>query len=70
MISPWYNLNFKGKCMTVGCLINLTCAIVMAIEGHNIAIFSIMIAALCGLSTFLPHYQHQDAKDINDGREK
>jgi len=28
------------------------------------------MAAFCGIMTYDKRYQHQDAKDINDGREK
>lgn len=70
MIAPWKNLNFKGHLLTIGCIINLVVAIILAKEGSYMAVFSIVMAAWCGLWTYSPHYQHQDAKDINDGRKK
>lgn len=70
MMSPWINLNFKGKLLCVGCVLNVLCAVTLAVDGHMLAIFSILMAAFCGVCTYSPHYQHQDAKDINDGREK
>ena len=69
-MSPWVNLNFKGKMLYVGCVLNVICAVTLAADGQILAIFSILMAAFCGLCTYSSHYQHQDAKDINDGREK
>lgn len=70
MIAPWRNLNFKGQLLVIGCIINLIVAIIFAKEGSYMAIFSIVMSAWCGMWTYSSHYQHQDAKDINDGREE
>lgn len=70
MIAPWKNLNLKGKLMLIGCVINLVVAVIIAKEGSYFAIFSACMAAWCGMWTYHPRYQHQDAKDINDGREQ
>ncbi len=69
-MAPWRNLNFKGKAMVVGCILNVIAAVIMATEGSWMALFSITMAAWCGMWTYHPHYQHQDAKDINDGRKE
>ena len=69
MIAPWKNTNFKGKVLVIACVINLIVAVTLAKEGSYVAIFSIMMAAWCGLWTYHPHYQHQDAEDINQGRD-
>jgi hypothetical protein len=67
MIS-WHRANFLGKLMIVGCLLNVFMSILLASAGEMSAIFSMIVAALCGLCTYNPRYQHQDAKDINEGR--
>ena len=56
--------------LTVCCVINTIFAIYFASNGSYYALFSIFMAAWCGIWTYHPKYQHQDAKDINDGREK
>ncbi len=45
-------------------------AVFFASKGDSFAIFSIIMAAWCGIFTYHPKYQHQDAKDINEGREE
>lgn len=52
--------------MYVGCIINLIVAVFLAKEGSYFAIFSIVMAAWCGMWTYHAHYQHRDAKDINE----
>jgi len=70
MIAPWHNTNLQGKLMTVGCLLNVFVAVLFATNGSWYSIFSISVAAWCGMWTYHPRYQHQDAKDINEGREE
>lgn len=70
MIAPWRNLNNKGKMMAVASVINLIIAIYTGVQGSLVAVFSVLVAAWCGNWTFHEHYQHQDAKDINEGREE
>lgn len=70
MMSPWRNLNFKGKLMSIGCIINVIVAVILAQKGSYMAVFSIVMAAWCGVWTYHPHYQYKDAKDINDGRQE
>lgn len=70
MIAPWRLLNYKGKMLAVTCIINLLIAIYTGMQGSLVAIFSVLVAAWCGNWTFHEHYQHQDAKDINERREK
>ena len=67
---PWRDLNFQGRMLLVACIINVMVAVYFASIGDIFAVFSICMAAWCGLWTYHPRYQHQDAKDINDGREK
>ena len=66
MIAPWRNANQKGKLLIVGCVINIIVAVILARSGSYMAIFSIVMAAYCGMLTYHPHYQYQDAKDINE----
>ena len=66
MIAPWTQLNFKGKTMVVGCVINLTVSVILAWGGSYMSIFSVIMAAWCGVWTFHPNYQYHDAKDINN----
>ena len=70
MIAPWRILNFKGRMMVLACVINLIIAVILAKEGSYVAVFSIVMAAWCGMWTYHAHYQHQDARDINHGREE
>ena len=70
MVAPWSNLNSKGKMLVIGCIINVIVAVILARGGSYMAVFSIIMAAWCGLWTYNSHYQHKDAKDINDGREE
>lgn len=67
---PWRDLNFQGRILLIACIINVMIAVFFASKGDNFAIFSIIMAAWCGIWTYHPKYQHQDAKDINEGREK
>ena len=70
MIAPWKSVNNKGKLLIVGCAINVLVAVMLARSGSYMAIFSIVMAAWCGIWSYHPHYQQQDAKDINDGRQE
>ena len=67
---PWRNLNTHGRCLVVACLFNTWVAVVLAMDGQWSSVFSIFVAAFCGMLTFRKKYQHQDAKDINEGREE
>ncbi len=69
-MAPWRNLNFQGRMLVIACIINVILAIILTRQGSMIAVFSMAMAAWCGLWTYHPHYQHKDAKDINDGREE
>jgi len=65
---PWRALNMKGKLLVVACCFNMWIAVVLATDGKWSCIFSVMVAMICGICTFDRRYQHQDAKDINEGR--
>lgn len=67
-MAPWGNLNTKGKFLVIACLFNMWVAVVLALDGLWEAIFSVLVAATCGILTLKRRYQHQDAKDINEGR--
>ena len=69
-MAPWRNLNTRGKCLAIACLINVWVAVIIALDGQWSSIFSIFVGALCGILTYNKKYQHQDAKDINEGREE
>ena len=69
-MAPWRRLNFNGKVLAISCLVNLTIAIILALGGSAMAIFSMIIAAYCGMVTYHPRYQYQDAKDINETRQE
>ena len=62
---PWRYLNVHGKCLIVACLLNMWIAVVLAMDGHWSSVFSVVVAAFCGLLTYRKRYQHQDADDIN-----
>ena len=71
MMAPWSSLNFSGKFLAVCCVINMIVAIIFVTEGYGVyAIFSTLMAAYTGLSTYHSKYQHTDARDINYGREE
>jgi hypothetical protein len=69
-MAPWRNLNTRGKVLVVACLFNMWVAVVLALDGLWESTFSVLVAAICGILTFKKRYQHQDAKDINEGREE
>ena len=70
VIAGWYSLNTKGKILWVACVMNSACAMVLAFGGSPMAVFSIIMAAYCGMLTYHPRYQYQDANDINEKRKK
>mgnify|MGYP003344153500 CR=1 FL=1 len=65
MMVPWKYLNSKGRLLIVACIINMICAITMAREGSWLSVYSVAMAAFCGLMTYSKRYQIQDADDIN-----
>ena len=69
-MKPWRVLNTKGKALVIACCFNVYVAVVLAMDGQWSSIFSIFIAMICGLCTYDKRNQHQDAKDINEGREE
>lgn len=69
-MSSWSNLNTRGRAMYIGCILNIIAALILANGGSYLAIFSIVMAAWCGMWTYHKHYQFQDAKDINDERKE
>lgn len=69
-MAPWRNLNIQGRCLVVACLLNAWVAVVLAIAGQWSSIFSIFVAAFCGMLTYKKRYRHQDARDINEGRDE
>ena len=69
-MAPWSSLNLMGKVLAVACVINVICAIVFLKAGDYSCIFSMLMAAVCGLSTYRAKYQHINTKDINYGREE
>ena len=69
-MAPWHKLNFKGKLMSVSCILNIIAAVVIAREGSYFAIVSWFFAMWCGVLTLNKHYQYRDAKEINDERQK
>lgn len=70
MIRPWRCLNFNGKILAVACIMNVWCAVYLASRGEWSCLFSVTMAAFCGIATYKRKYQHQDAKDINEERKK
>ena len=65
MIMPWGYLNTSGRLLTMACIINIICAVIMAKSGSWLSVYSIVMAAFCGLMTYSKRYQIQDADDIN-----
>jgi len=51
-------------------VVNIACAVTLAFGGSSMAVFSIIMAAYCGMITFQPRYQYQDANDINEKRKQ
>lgn len=66
MISPWKTLNSKGHILTICCVLNVIVAIILAREGDYMCVFSIIMAAFCGMATYHKRYQYLDATDINN----
>ena len=68
MMAPWRTLNSRGKLLAFCCIINLVIALLLAMDGSYMGIFSIIMAAFCGMATFSPRSKYMDAKDINKNR--
>lgn len=69
MISPWSNLNLQGRVLVCACVVNLSVAIVLAMEGKMMCLFSAAMAVLCGLMSFCDKYQTIDHLKINKRNE-
>ncbi len=67
-MAPWRTLNSRGKLLTICCIINVIVAIQLARVGSYMCIFSILMAAFCGMCTYSPRSQYMDADDINKTR--
>lgn len=65
-MKPWRTLNQKGKFLVVCCVINMIVAVTLARAGDWTCLFSVSVAAFCGVSTYSKRYQYQDAQDINE----
>jgi hypothetical protein len=65
MIRPWRVLNNGGRILAVACVINMWIAILLAHRGEWSSIFSVVMAAFCGMMTYNKRYQYKDADDIN-----
>jgi hypothetical protein len=65
MISPWNNLNLQGRVLVCACVINLSVAILLAVEGKMMCLFSAAMAVFCGLMSFCDKYQTIDHLKIN-----
>lgn len=63
---PWYRLNTKGKFLYVACLLNIYSAGVTAWNGSWFCVFSVIMAAFCGMMTFQERYRHLTAQEINE----
>ena len=68
MISPWLNLNLKGKIIAVACFVNIVVAIILAMDGKWSCIFSFSVSMFCAFCTYNDAYQYKDADDINNDR--
>lgn len=56
----WSKLNSIGKLLWICCVLNVYVAFVLAMQGEYSSIFSIVIAAFCGLSTYRKKYDRQE----------
>lgn len=65
-MAPWRDLNTKGKMLFVACLLNMYAAGVTAWAGSWFCVFSVLMAAFCGIMTYSKKYQIQTAEDINE----
>lgn len=55
----WSQLNSIGKLLWICCVLNVYISAVLAMDGETGAIYSILIAAFCGLSTYRTKYDRQ-----------
>ena len=62
---PWRYLNLQGRLLLLACCLNVYAAVVMAIGGSWMCVFSICMAAFCGLMTYCRKYQIPTSQDIN-----
>jgi hypothetical protein len=66
LMRSWKHLNHKGKILLVCCVINMIVSVVLARAGDWACVFSVSVAAYCGMSTYSKRYQYLDAEDINE----
>ena len=69
-MAPWRNLNLMGRVLVIACILNVICAVILLRANDYMCIFSTIMAAVCGLSTYQKKYQTQTAEDINERREE
>ena len=64
-MAPWRVLNLKGKILAVCVFINMYVSILYVTTGSYIAILPVIMAMICGLSTYKARYQHVNVSDLN-----
>lgn len=54
---PWRYLNFSGRVLCIGCVINMYCAISIAVNGSFLALFPGVMSMFCAVMTYSKRYQ-------------
>lgn len=62
----WHRLNTKGKLLYVACLLNMYSAGVTAWKGSWFCVFSVVMAAFCGIMTYQDRFRYYTAQEINE----
>ena len=63
MIVPWRKLNTRGKMLAVMCVINMWCAVVIAVDGKWISLLSTFFAMVCGVCTYSSRSQKNNLNE-------
>lgn len=65
-VKPWRHLNLQGRVLAVFCVINMLIAVIQVKHGSYASVFSTLMAAFCGVCTYIPRYHKFDAEEINN----
>lgn len=55
-MKSWADLNFTGRLLFICAIINILVTVVFIFDSNGAAIFSILMAMFCGMSTYNSRY--------------
>ena len=60
---PWRRLNARGRVLAVMCVINMWCAVVIAMDGKWMSLVSAFFAMICGVGTYSSRAQRDNLSE-------